>query len=221
MDSFAQDQASSGLSDDCGVKQPAAYVEGQPMAVSGTIARDLPGATIHLKNGQVNDDVSHRISRLFLPSAFLALPGAAVAQEMLEPPATKYFLSKGAWGQDYPDQWALSHIGFDNSPDFGLASGQTQRPAGDSGHHRYRARLETIATSTGRTSGATRRRRRLPGPIPARTDMSRTRSAGIFFDPRQTRPWDFRRPRHHGGRHHCRQLEGQGRYPPASTPSRG
>jgi subtilisin family serine protease len=49
--------------------------------------------------------------------SLVALPGAAVAQEMLEPPATKYFLSKGAWGQDYPDQWALAHIGFDNSAD--------------------------------------------------------------------------------------------------------
>jgi hypothetical protein len=44
----------------------------------------------------------------------LAMSATTAAQEMLEPPATKYFLSKGAWGQDYPDQWALSHIGFDN-----------------------------------------------------------------------------------------------------------
>ena len=46
----------------------------------------------------------------------LAIPAAAIAEDMLDPPANKYFLSKGAWGQDYPDQWALSHIGFDNSP---------------------------------------------------------------------------------------------------------
>ncbi|HET7886341.1 MAG TPA: S8 family serine peptidase [Bradyrhizobium sp.] len=54
--------------------------------------------------------------KFVLAAVFLAaLPAAAAAEDMLEPPVNKYFLSKGAWGQDYPDQWALSHIGFDNS----------------------------------------------------------------------------------------------------------
>jgi subtilisin family serine protease len=35
---------------------------------------------------------------------------------MLTPPENHYFISKGSWGQDYPDQWALQRIGFDASP---------------------------------------------------------------------------------------------------------
>lgn len=50
LDSFAQD--SSAQSDDCEQKQPAAYVEGEPMAAGGTNARALPGATIHLKTAR-------------------------------------------------------------------------------------------------------------------------------------------------------------------------
>jgi subtilisin family serine protease len=42
---------------------------------------------------------------------------AATKQAMLEPPANHYFVSKGSWGQNYPDQWALQRIGFDASPD--------------------------------------------------------------------------------------------------------
>ena len=36
---------------------------------------------------------------------------------MLEPPDNHYFVSQGSWGQKYPDQWALQHVGFDASPD--------------------------------------------------------------------------------------------------------
>jgi subtilisin family serine protease len=42
--------------------------------------------------------------------------GTAHAQEMLAPPDNHYFVSKGSWGQTYPDQWALQRIGFDASP---------------------------------------------------------------------------------------------------------
>ena len=35
---------------------------------------------------------------------------------MLEPPANHFFISKGSWGQKYPDQWAIQRIGFDSSP---------------------------------------------------------------------------------------------------------
>ena len=44
------------------------------------------------------------------------LGAPAFGQQMLEPPTNKYFLGKGAWGQDYPDQWGLADIGFDASP---------------------------------------------------------------------------------------------------------
>jgi porin-like protein len=47
MDSFAQGYFVA-VSDPCGTKEPAAYVEGEPMVLSGTKARDLPEATIHL-----------------------------------------------------------------------------------------------------------------------------------------------------------------------------
>src|ERR1044071_3698503 len=43
---------------------------------------------------------------------------AAPAQNaMLAPPDNKYLASKGAWGQQLPDQWALHRIGFDTSAD--------------------------------------------------------------------------------------------------------
>ena len=40
----------------------------------------------------------------------------ATAQSALAPPDNHYFVSKGSWGQAYPDQWALQRIGFDASP---------------------------------------------------------------------------------------------------------
>ena len=43
-------------------------------------------------------------------------PAASPQQAMLEPPNNHYFVSKGSWGQNYPDQWALQRIGFDASP---------------------------------------------------------------------------------------------------------
>lgn len=49
--------------------------------------------------------------------AGLCACGAALAQgSMLAPPDNHYFLGKGSWGQNYPDQWALQRIGFDASP---------------------------------------------------------------------------------------------------------
>jgi hypothetical protein len=47
MDSFAQVFVT--LSDDCATKEPAAYVEGQPLTVNSAGSRELPGATIHLE----------------------------------------------------------------------------------------------------------------------------------------------------------------------------
>jgi len=49
--------------------------------------------------------------------AALALSSGAVAQDKLEPPSSKYFVGKGAWGQAFPDQWGLAAIGFDSSAD--------------------------------------------------------------------------------------------------------
>lgn len=46
----------------------------------------------------------------------LALAAPCLAQEMLEPPSTKYFRSSGSWGQKQPDQWGLQRLGFDASP---------------------------------------------------------------------------------------------------------
>jgi len=46
----------------------------------------------------------------------LSAAAPAASQEMLSPPDNHYFLSKGSWGQKYPDQWALGRIGFDASP---------------------------------------------------------------------------------------------------------
>ena len=34
----------------------------------------------------------------------------------LTPPDDHYFVSRGSWGQSYPDQWALDRIGFDSTP---------------------------------------------------------------------------------------------------------
>jgi subtilisin family serine protease len=39
-----------------------------------------------------------------------------LGEEMLEPPNTKYFGSKGSWGQPQADQWGLAKMGFDASP---------------------------------------------------------------------------------------------------------
>jgi subtilisin family serine protease len=47
--------------------------------------------------------------------AFL-VSSASAQQAMLSPPDNHYFVSKGSWGQDHPDQWALQRIGFDASP---------------------------------------------------------------------------------------------------------
>ena len=56
---------------------------------------------------------------LALLPALLAAPAAAQAPPQgtaLAPPENHYFVSKGSWGQTYPDQWALQRIGFDASP---------------------------------------------------------------------------------------------------------
>lgn len=46
----------------------------------------------------------------------LAACGPGAAQDaMLAPPDNHYFMSKGAWGQDHADQWALHRIGLDSS----------------------------------------------------------------------------------------------------------
>jgi subtilisin family serine protease len=47
---------------------------------------------------------------------FVLFATPCFAQEMLEPPATRYFLSTGSWGQKQADQWALARLGFDSSP---------------------------------------------------------------------------------------------------------
>jgi hypothetical protein len=57
-----------------------------------------------------------RIATLALALVAFAATGPAVSQQMLAPPDSHYLLSKGAWGQSFPDQWALGHIGFDASP---------------------------------------------------------------------------------------------------------
>lgn len=46
----------------------------------------------------------------------LLLLTPCAAQEMLEPPSTKYFRSTGSWGQKQADQWGLQRLGFDASP---------------------------------------------------------------------------------------------------------
>jgi subtilisin family serine protease len=56
--------------------------------------------------------------------SLLALAGALAHPVAAQPaaesapalPANHYFVSKGSWGQAYPDQWALQRIGFDASP---------------------------------------------------------------------------------------------------------
>lgn len=62
--------------------------------------------------------IGHRIGLLALAGM---LTGPALAQgsaqgSRLVPPENHYFVSKGSWGQAYPDQWALHRIGFDASP---------------------------------------------------------------------------------------------------------
>lgn len=62
--------------------------------------------------------IVHRIG-LFALAGLLAGPAAAqgpAQSPMLTPPENHYFVSKGSWGQTYPDQWALQRIGFDTSP---------------------------------------------------------------------------------------------------------
>ncbi len=46
----------------------------------------------------------------------LAASGTAAAQDKLSPPDSHYLASTGSWGQSFPDQWGLAHIGFDRSP---------------------------------------------------------------------------------------------------------
>src|SRR5579863_9590530 len=54
---------------------------------------------------------------LLAPFALLGALGPAWPQAaMLEPPGNHYFVSEGSWGQQYPDQWGLRHIGLDSSP---------------------------------------------------------------------------------------------------------
>ncbi len=59
------------------------------------------------------------IRRIALLTALLAAPAAAQnlpQATALAPPLNHYFVSKGSWGQTYPDQWALQRVGFDASP---------------------------------------------------------------------------------------------------------
>jgi subtilisin family serine protease len=53
-----------------------------------------------------------------LLTLWVVLPTSASAQQRpaLAPPENHYFVSRGSWGQDRPDQWALQRIGFDASP---------------------------------------------------------------------------------------------------------
>ena len=57
------------------------------------------------------------VSSLFLICACSGSNVAWSQPAMLAPPDNHYFVSKGSWGQDYPDQWALQRIGFDSSPE--------------------------------------------------------------------------------------------------------
>jgi subtilisin family serine protease len=61
--------------------------------------------------------MTRSLSSLAILCGALAVCGPAAAQDvMLAPPDSHYFLSKGSWGQDHADQWALHRIGFDASP---------------------------------------------------------------------------------------------------------
>jgi subtilisin family serine protease len=57
------------------------------------------------------------LATIVLSIGLTASAGRAWPQAMLQPPANKYFVSTGSWGQKYPDQWGLQRIGFDSSPD--------------------------------------------------------------------------------------------------------
>ncbi|MGO9700862.1 MAG: S8 family serine peptidase [Xanthobacteraceae bacterium] len=58
-----------------------------------------------------------KIVAILLPAAIglIATPAWCQQPLMLAPPDNKYFLTKGSWGQNYPDQWGLQRIGFDAS----------------------------------------------------------------------------------------------------------
>jgi subtilisin family serine protease len=56
-----------------------------------------------------------RQALLIVTAAFVGT-GAAAAQNMLTPPTSHYLSSVGSWGQKFPDQWGLAHVGFDQSP---------------------------------------------------------------------------------------------------------
>lgn len=61
--------------------------------------------------------MTRKFASLVLVCGLLVVSNAVSAQQaMLTPPDNHYFISKGSWGQDYPDQWALQRIGFDASP---------------------------------------------------------------------------------------------------------
>lgn len=58
-----------------------------------------------------------RLGPLAIVCGTLAFCGPGAAQDAtLAPPDNHYFLSKGSWGQDHADQWALHRIGFDSNP---------------------------------------------------------------------------------------------------------
>ena len=59
----------------------------------------------------------NRATRALLLVAACALvgPGPLWAQDLLSPPESKYLSSKGAWGQNFADEWGPAHIGFDLS----------------------------------------------------------------------------------------------------------
>jgi subtilisin family serine protease len=61
--------------------------------------------------------MNRSLGALFAAVALFGAGGAAWPQDAtLAPPGNHYFAGKGAWGQDFPDQWALQRIGFDASP---------------------------------------------------------------------------------------------------------
>ncbi len=58
-----------------------------------------------------------KIAAMLLLAAIglIAIPAWCQQPPTLAPPDNKYFLAKGSWGQNYPDQWGLLRIGFDAS----------------------------------------------------------------------------------------------------------